>query len=204
MAVKKPLCNYGGKTKELQSGDTIAEGGVKITALPAATSVDATDLFAVVKDPSGTAVTKSVTGTQVKTFVTPTRATYQATPADPTGTTSTSGVMMGLAGSITPASSGKILIMISGDLKSSSAATLKMQIRYGTGSAPGNGGALTGTAVGNLATAIGNDADQQFPTTCNAIISSLSVGTAYWIDVSLSTSAGTGTVKNISMSVMEI
>ena len=41
--------------------------------------------------------------------------TAQATPADPTLTASTTGVMMGFAVSITPVNSGKLLILVSGD-----------------------------------------------------------------------------------------
>jgi hypothetical protein len=36
-------------------------------------------------------------------------ANYQATPTNPTGTTNTTGLMMGLAGTITPATSGSCL-----------------------------------------------------------------------------------------------
>ena len=84
-------------------------------------------------------------------------ATAQSTPADPTGTTDTTGKMMGLAGAITPTYTGRLLIIVSGNLTNTTAAAgdgAKAQIRYGTGSAPSNGDALTGTAVGNQVTSV--------------------------------------------------
>jgi len=136
--------------------------------------------------------------------VTPVGATHQATPGDPTGTTSATGVHMGLASAVTPVKSGTILAIISGDLKAGGAGTNQIQIRYGTGSAPANGAALTGTAVGNLAKAITSAVAQQMPATCNAVVAGLVVGTQYWLDVSLATSTGTSaTIKNVSVSVVE-
>lgn len=139
-------------------------------------------------------------------------ATYQATPSDPTGTTSTTGLMMGLAGSITPLRTGKVMITVSGNIAAtgigggSGAAT---QIRYGTGTAPTNGAALTGTAVGSLAqiknATLALIAPGSGNFTCNAIVSGLTIGTAYWLDQSLARiTSGTATISGISISVIEI
>lgn len=137
-------------------------------------------------------------------------ALYQATPADPTGTTDTTGKMMGLAGSITPITTGRLLIIISGNLTNSTAAAgdgAKAQIRYGTGSAPANAAALTGTTVGNQVSSVLERATasdlQAF--TCQAIVTGLTIGTAYWIDIALAAIVGgTGQAKNLSVSVAEI
>jgi hypothetical protein len=133
--------------------------------------------------------------------------TFQSTPENPTGTTSTAAfVMMGLAGSITPKSTGKILIIISGHGSNTVAADgVKMQIRFGTGAAPANGAASTGTAAGG-APIIGRAqaATVTVPFSCNGIASGLTIGTTYWVDLSIAAvTGGTGSVANLSISVEE-
>src|SRR6185312_4219907 len=66
-----------------------------------------------------------------------------------TGTTSTTAKMMGLAGSITPNKSGTVLILISGTISNTKNANKSLvQLYTGTGTAPANGVAITGTARG--------------------------------------------------------
>lgn len=140
-------------------------------------------------------------------YVTKTLTTYQATPADPTGTTDTTGKMMGLAGSITPHGSGTIFIQISGSMtQNTNADGGKVQIRYGTSTAPANADALTGTAVGNIVSlSFTTAASARHGWTCNAIVTGLSAGTAYWIDVGLAAiTGGTASVKDISISAYEL
>ena len=149
-------------------------------------------------------------------FNPPLKSDLQSTPADPSTTTSTTGVMMGLGGvtSIVPSSTGKIEIKISGDIDNT--LTLngsQVQIRYGTGIAPTNGAALTGTAAGGLVKYL-NASDTgvlavfvpgKGAFSLNAIISGLAIGTAYWIDISLgSITGGTSRVRDISISAIEL
>jgi len=141
-------------------------------------------------------------------FVSTPVTTAQSTPADPSTTSSTTGVMMGLAGSITPARSGTILIVISGDIENSTEYYgAQVQIRTGTGAAPANGAALTGTARGGLVKIINDSSPTQarhaFST--NAIVTGLTAGTAVWIDVGLAAiSGGTARIRNISISAVEL
>jgi hypothetical protein len=135
------------------------------------------------------------------------KANYQSTPADPAGTTSTAGVMAGLAGSITPGFSGRVLIIISGDIGNPSAnAGGNLQIRYGTGGNPANGAALTGTAVGGQISEISNSGVNRMPFSCNAIVSGLTIGTTYWVDIGQANynSSGTVTITSVSISIMEL
>lgn len=141
-----------------------------------------------------------------------TPATSQATPSDPTGTTNGTGLMMGLAGSITPQMSGKVMIVVSGNISATGiggGSGAKTQIRYGTGTAPTNGAALTGTAVGNMAQIVNAALALIVPGngnfTCNAVVTGLTVGTAYWIDQSLARiTSGTATITGVSISVIEV
>jgi hypothetical protein len=151
-------------------------------------------------------IADSTTGTGLKWV---SEATHQSTPADPTTTTSTTGVMMGLAGSITPSKSGTILIVISGDIDNNTSGDgAQVQIRTGTGAAPANGAALTGTTRGGLVKVLTptNNAGTtaRVPFALNCLITGLTVGTAYWIDISLAAiTGGTARVRDISISATE-
>lgn len=136
-----------------------------------------------------------------------TNASYQATPSDPTGTTDGTGKMMGLAGSITPTNTGKVFIVISGTMTNSASSTgTNVRLRYGTGTAPTNGASLTGTVVGGTASeyfASGGGGNYT-PFSVNAIVTGLSVSTAYWLDVQVSTIAGgTSSLTTVSISAHE-
>lgn len=136
-----------------------------------------------------------------------TSAVSSATPADPAGTTSGTGQMMGLAGSIKPAKTGRVLVTLVGDIYNPSgdgdgAAT---QLRYGTGSAPANGAALAGTAVGAITKFINAVAAERAPFSNTAVITGLTVGTTYWLDCSLKNiTGGTATIENLTLTAVEV
>jgi hypothetical protein len=114
-------------------------------------------------------------------------ARSQATPGNPTGTTSTGGVMAGLAGTITPAASGNVLLNINGSASNGTSGDgCTFKLRYGTGAAPSNAAALTGTVAGNAngqsMTSATGGAQQAIGIT--AYVTGLTPGTAYWLDVS--------------------
>jgi hypothetical protein len=139
-----------------------------------------------------------------------TNGNAQSTPADPATTVSLVGVMMGLAGSVTPTKSGTVLIVISGDMDNGTANNgAQVQIRTGTGVAPVNGAALTGTTGGGLVkmtiTSGGTGTTSRVPFSLNCLITGLAVGTAVWIDVGLaSLVGGTSRIRDISISAIEI
>lgn len=130
------------------------------------------------------------------------------TPGNPTGVAG-AAVMMGIGATcaITPRVSGEILISLSGDQGNSSAGIGPnvVQLRYGTGTAPVNGAAVTGTAAGSaISLTLTNSASgDRHPFSCCAHVTGLTVGTAYWIDISLSSTIGTSTAQNLSMIVRE-
>lgn len=133
-------------------------------------------------------------------------AASQATPSDPTGTTNTTGKMMGLAGAITPLTTGRVVLIASGDLASTlSGDGAKAQLRYGTGTAPTNGAALTGTAVGGLVTMLAAANNQRVPVSLQALVSGLAIATPVWIDVSLAAvTGGTATLQDMSLTAIEV
>lgn len=122
-----------------------------------------------------------------------------------TGTTSTTGLMMGLAGSITPTSSGTILITISGTISNSkNGDASKVQLYTGTGAAPGNGVALTGTAQGTQETATIPATNGDEPFCVNALVTGLTLNTAYWIDLGVASSAASGTASVSKVAIVAV
>jgi hypothetical protein len=134
-------------------------------------------------------------------------ATLQAQPTNPTGTTSATGVMMGLGGTckITPVYSGRVKIeFYSSAYSGASTGHVDVTLKYGTGTAPANGAVITGTTVGT--TILGTTANVGYPVpiSTGGIITGLTPGTAYWFDVVLAgNSTTTNTVTSISFNVME-
>jgi hypothetical protein len=93
-----------------------------------------------------------------------------------------------------------------GDIGSTSTASnTTIQIRAGTGAAPANGAALTGSAVGSAVQWVTSDGalGDRIPFSLNGLLTGASVGVAYWVDVSLRSSIGTATLQNLSVVIRE-
>lgn len=130
-----------------------------------------------------------------------------ATPANPSGTTSATGVMMGLGASstITPSFSGRVEISFDFSFTAASIISGVAQIRYGTGAAPANAAALQGTALGAQRAGVIAVASGQTPASSRAVVTGLTKGTAYWFDLSLSTGSGsTVSITAINCVIREI
>lgn len=134
-------------------------------------------------------------------------ANLQTAAAAPAGTTNTTGVMMGLAGSITPGVSGKIRVTINGIIFNATtiADGAQVQIRYGTGGAPSNAAALTGTAIGSIQNFVASTVAEKVPFSLSVIITGLTVNTAVWLDVSLAAlTAGTAQITQVTIAADEM
>lgn len=111
----------------------------------------------------------------------------------PTLTASTSALMLGAAGSITPQGT-RIFVAIAGKYNNSASttATLKLEGRYGTGTAPVQNAAVTGTAFGTAMTGLETAATaRMIPFTLIGIVTGLTAGVAYWLDVAFTNGDGT-------------
>lgn len=131
--------------------------------------------------------------------------TLQTSASNPTGTTSATGVMMGMGGTckITPSSTGRVQVWFIGDDTNSSGSTPTntRSVRYGTGTAPANAAALTGTSFGNN-TQIVSTATGTYSFHLGGV-AFLTVGTAYWFDMGLGTNGGTASLTNVNCTVVE-
>ena len=136
--------------------------------------------------------------------VTPAAAT-QTNVAGPI--TQTTVKMAGIAGSITPVATGVIHFTISGDATNATAIAdgAQVQASYGTGSAPTSASAVTGTQCGGLQKYVASTTAGKAPFSVNCVVTGLTLGTAYWLDLTLAQiTGGTASISDISVSAFEI
>lgn len=131
----------------------------------------------------------------------------QVISPDPTGTTSTSpAVMMGMGSTchITPTNSGAITLLITGVVtNSNTAGGAQIGLYYGTGTAPSNAAALTGTKLGNI-TGVGQANNTYYPFALTAVVTGQATGTSLWFDDSLNAvSSGTASILAVTCSASE-
>jgi hypothetical protein len=197
----------------------------KISDFPVASSIGAGDIFPVVQAGSNKQANVSLTeitankstntalGTSntlypsqnaVKSYV-DSGGSGSANASLPTGTTSTSGVMMGFNCTFTPTKSGRVILMASGTMRSSSAGvTSAATLNYGTGTPPTNGAAATGASLGSTAQGTSSAANELLPFALIGFVTNLSIGTTYWLDIKLATSFASGTAQLASTNVSAI
>jgi hypothetical protein len=134
-------------------------------------------------------------------------ASAQSSPANQNTTSVGTFVMAGFAATITPTISGKVLMVISGIMSNGTINDgASIAIRYGTGTAPVNGAALTGTGSGSNNPSITSyTAGQGYPFTCIARVTGLTLNTAYWVDgIIQALTGGTATFANIGITLLEL
>lgn len=131
-------------------------------------------------------------------------------PSNPTATASSTLVMMGLGTTctFTPAATGIVEVTVRCGIQNNTAIVLTtVGCRYGTGTAPANGAAVTGTRFGSGAE------ESVEPGGVNRVIPeawtdrlALSVSTAYWFDIAILTATPADTVAptNVSVTIKEL
>jgi hypothetical protein len=121
------------------------------------------------------------------------------TNATQVNTGSNTAVMAGFGSSwaITPSSTGRVRIRVTGSCAlslGSSPNQINLNLRYGTGTAPAGGAAATGTQMltsdyyGGVA--LSANSEWGAPITLEAEVSGLTLSTAYWFDATFFVSSG--------------
>lgn len=150
----------------------------------------------------------------------PIPAVLSLVPSNPSATTSASYLMQGLgaqspACSITPQTTGRVFVLVEGDMTGINTATVTAQLSFGTGAAPANAAAVTGTQVGSQPTLTPITGILSTPFTLFWVITGLSVpsinslgvtsaATPVWLDIALKSSSGAAAVSNLTCIAMEI
>lgn len=142
-------------------------------------------------------------------------------PSNPSATTSATYVMQGLgvaganAFTITPQATGRVFVLVEGDMTGINTATVTAQLSFGTGAAPANNAAVTGTQVGSQPTLTPITGILSTPFVLFWIVTGLAVPTLsvsgvtgaptpVWLDVALKSSSGAASVSNLTCVAYEL
>lgn len=130
-------------------------------------------------------------------------------PSDPTGTTSTTLVMMGLAATLIPTTTGRVMITISGAMYNATVTDgVKIAIYSGPiATVPANGAALVGSVRSNVLV-MGNPTgavNGQVPFSITGMATGLTLSAEIWIDLAVAaTTGGTATVLDLTVVAVEV
>jgi hypothetical protein len=187
-----------GNTSGVNSGnETLTTVGALITGADEKTTPVDADLVGL-SDSAAANILKKLSWTNVKATLKAYFDTIYAaigaipiylTPANPTNLTSSSYTMFGLGGTIkiTPLKSRKIRLTLTffPTAVGTGSGMNNYKVAYGSGSAPANGAAATGTVVGGTYQGGGAIAVASTPPSIvrNIIVTGLVAGTQYWFDV---------------------
>lgn len=184
-------------------GGAISAGGVFGPSI----AVPATPNLVLVTNPAATATG----GVQFAAGASLKAVPQYVKPANPTGNATAAFLAMGLGAAVhvTPLSSGNVLVSF--DMTGTNATATNgfaAEVIYGTGTAPANGAAIPGGAT-VLTPARGQlliPATVVVPISFTAVVPALTVGTAYWFDLAVSspTAAGIASVASVSAALVEL
>ena len=126
--------------------------------------------------------------------------------ATATGTNTGTGTMCGFNKQLTMQYSGRVLVIYSGRMGNNTLNAYGLtRLHYGTGTPPTAGAAATGTAVsGDQYSLNGAPANQICTFGMAAIITGLTKGTTYWFDGLIVATAGTQSVYNGNLQIIEL
>ena len=140
----------------------------------------------------------------------PATSTLQASAGNPAGTISSASRMVGVGSTctITPNLNTRAVITIGGNVSNTVAGDgAQLNLYYGSGTAPANGAATTGTlttASAALAVSAGNSLAVPF-NLGSVVVTGLTPGTAYWFDLALAViTGGTASVTGVWCSAFEL
>lgn len=151
---------------------------------------------------------------------TPSPAFVQVAPSDLGAITNAAYRTWGLGATatpfvITPQTTGRLLVIVAGDLVGTNGATSTIQLRQGTGTAAAHDAADSGNAIGSQVTCTLLTGILTVPFCLVAIISGLTVpvfdangkstaAVTVWLDVAVKASASTVTLTNLDCTAVEL
>lgn len=152
----------------------------------------------------------------------PSPSFINVTPSNPGAISSATYQMCGLgvaganAFTITPQITGRVLVVVTDNVTGTSGQTVTMQLSQGTGAAPANAAAVTGTQFGSQVTSSPLTGELLVPFALVAVVTDLAVpsvnslgvtstAVAVWLDVALKQTTGTAAaLTNLQCVAVEI
>lgn len=133
-------------------------------------------------------------------------ALSHSTPANSTGNATATFKMNGSACAITPTSTGRVVFMITGDLTQDTTGDgTSVKLVEGTGSAPANAAAATGTVLSATNTWTGLTGALTVPFAITASTTGLTVNVPVWFDLQVAdVTGGTASVTNLDCTAHEL
>lgn len=191
------------------SGSVVATGtpvANQIAQWTNATTVQGVNLASLLNAGAGISITGTTSPTIALAFNT---SVLVGAPANPTGSSSASAVMMGLGVTtcrFTPALSSRAVLTIDGAIVNNTVGQNSIvNIRYGTGAGPANGVAATGTLASGGAPLYGNgSATYQPGFSKTVIVTGLTPGVTIWFDLQIVVSGGTSTFNGLTCTAREV
>lgn len=198
-------------TVTLTSGGAFTGSVAPVTTLAVAQAAAAGLIPAMLALPIAGGGTGKTTAAAAFNALNPNAAPVRYGPANPAGTVSTTQVMMGLGSACvyTPASSGLVLVSAYTTFFTLVAASsVFLTGQYGTGAAPANGAAVTGTQFGGSAVPEyggGSTAANARNVTLTDLLT-LTPGEEYWFDfaVATNTAADEAELQGVVMVLAEL
>ncbi len=221
VAADTVLCRGAANRLDVASGDSvyIISGGLGVGVTPPAAGVgqfNTSVIAPLVNATTGLQINGAATAGNTligngTNFVSLARALTTALPADQTGNATATFKMNGLGAAgapctVTPTATGRVTFFISGTVFNATAiadgATYK--IAYGTGAAPANAAAATGTVISAPAKYIAATTAEKAPFAIQASVTGLALNTAHWFDLQLADiTAGTASIADVTCTAME-
>jgi hypothetical protein len=133
-----------------------------------------------------------------------------AQPANQTGNATATFKMNGLGAAaapctITPVATGRVHFVITGSLvQSTTADGVTWKLAEGTGAAPANAAAATGTVISAIGTWTALTGELNVPVTIDGNVSGLTLATAVWFDIQIAdVTGGTASLTNVTCNAYE-
>ncbi len=144
--------------------------------------------------------------TSSNTYVSVTPAATISTPSNKTGNGTATFKMNGLACAITPVATGRVMFTITGSIGNGTTAdSATWKLAYGTGSAPANADAATGTVVGAIGVFKALTGQLDAPFTSIGLATGLTLNTAVWFDLQIADiTGGTASATAVTCTAWEV
>lgn len=144
--------------------------------------------------------------TSTNTYVSVTPAATTSSPSNQSGNATATFKMNGLACAITPTSTGRVMFTVTGSIGNNTTAdSVTWKLAYGTGAAPSNSAALTGTILGATGVFKALTGMLDTPFVSVGLATGLALNTAVWYDLQIADiTGGTVTATAVTCTAVEI
>lgn len=188
------------KLADVAAGSYVRSGGV-----------GANPVYSTLTLPNTASAGTALWATTSNTVIAVAPALAHANPANQTGNATATFKMNGLGAAaapctITPVATGRVIFTITGQLAQTTTADgVTTKLAFGTGAAPANAAAATGTVISATITHTALTGALEVPFAITASTTGLALSTAVWFDLQLANvTGGTASITNVDCTAWEM